>query len=165
MQYYVSINNIQQGPYAENELRSKIESGEIPQEGTLYWKEGMADWIPLANFINGTPPPIAAHNAGYNLINSLTSCMSRYAMFDGRASRSEFWFFSLACFIIGLIPYIDIVWSLASLIPSIAVVIRRMHDVGKCGWFCLIPIYSLILCCMPSDGPNQYGHAPLPPTK
>jgi len=40
--------------------------------------------------------------------------------------------------------------SLITLLPSIAVAIRRMHDVGKSGWFILVPIYNLILLVTPS---------------
>jgi len=48
--------------------------------------------------------------------------------------------------------------QIALLIPSIAVSVRRMHDVDKSGWFILIPIYSFILTVTPSTvGPNGFG--------
>ena len=51
------------------------------------------------------------------------------------------------------------IYSLAVLIPSIAVGVRRMHDLGKSGWFLLIPIYNLILACTPGvTGDNEYGN-------
>lgn len=96
-----------------------------------------------------------------------------YANFDGRARRKEYWMFFLAnmiisfglAFVLGLIsPTLGLavnVYSLAVLIPSIAVGIRRMHDVGKSGWFILIPIYNLILACTEGDkGANEYGRDP-----
>ena len=96
-----------------------------------------------------------------------------YANFDGRARRKEYWMFFLVNiiisfalgFILGLIsPALGLaanVYSLAVLIPSIAVAIRRMHDVGKSGWYILIPIYNLILACTEGDkGPNEYGPDP-----
>jgi uncharacterized membrane protein YhaH (DUF805 family) len=50
---------------------------------------------------------------------------------------------------------------LAVLIPSIAVGVRRMHDVGKSGWFLLIPIYNLILALSEGEkGDNKYGPDP-----
>jgi len=53
------------------------------------------------------------------------------------------------------------IFSLAMLVPSIAVAVRRMHDVGKSGWFVLIPIYNLILALTPGQiGPNEYGPDP-----
>ncbi|WP_394775203.1 DUF805 domain-containing protein [Flavobacterium sp.] len=96
-----------------------------------------------------------------------------YANFDGRARRKEFWMFSLASviisfalgFVLGLIsPTLGLaanVYGLAVLVPSIAVGVRRMHDVGKSGWFLIIPIYSLILACTEGDkGANVYGPDP-----
>lgn len=99
--------------------------------------------------------------------------MENYANFNGRARRREYWMFFLANFLIsfvlgfvlGLIsPKIGLignVYSLAVLVPSIAVAVRRMHDVGKSGWYVLIPIYNLILACTEGEkGPNQYGADP-----
>jgi uncharacterized membrane protein YhaH (DUF805 family) len=96
-----------------------------------------------------------------------------YANFDGRARRKEFWMFCLVNliisfaigFILGLIsPKIAMaanLYSLAVLVPSIAVGVRRMHDVGKSGWYLLIPIYSLILACTEGiQGSNEYGEDP-----
>lgn len=98
-----------------------------------------------------------------------------YANFSGRARRQEYWMFSLISIVIyivlsvfGLIPAIRIVFSILNLIfllgimiPSIAVGVRRMHDVGKSGWYIIIPVYSLILACMEGEkGPNQYGADP-----
>ena len=60
-----------------------------------------------------------------------------------------------------ILPILGTVASLAFLIPSIAVGVRRMHDVGKSGWFLLIPIYNLILACTPGEsGTNEYGPDP-----
>jgi uncharacterized membrane protein YhaH (DUF805 family) len=47
------------------------------------------------------------------------------------------------------------------LIPLLSVSVRRMHDVGKSGWFMLIPLYNFILTCVDGNrGPNQYGPDP-----
>ncbi|NDI98684.1 DUF805 domain-containing protein [Flavobacterium sp. LaA7.5] len=103
-----------------------------------------------------------------------------YANFSGRARRSEYWYFtlcnlliilvlfliSMAIGTIGLILYI--LYALAVLVPSLAVIVRRLHDVGKSGWFyfiSLIPIigsiWLLVLFCTEGDkGPNQYGEDP-----
>lgn len=82
--------------------------------------------------------------------------LNRYADFSGVSSRSQYWYFTLASFLASLAASIvagDMVGNLVSLItllPSIAVAIRRMHDVGKSGWFILIPIYNFILLVTPS---------------
>jgi uncharacterized membrane protein YhaH (DUF805 family) len=94
-----------------------------------------------------------------------------YANFKGRASREEYWMFVLfnIIFVIAIIfiegflfgLYSNIlsnIYTLAILVPSIAVGVRRMHDTGKSGWFLLIPIYNLILAVSSSDpNTNQYG--------
>lgn len=56
---------------------------------------------------------------------------------------------------------VAILYALASLIPSIAIAVRRMHDVGKDWWYIFIPIYNLILCCTEGERrENQYGPDP-----
>ena len=97
--------------------------------------------------------------------------LKKYADFDGRARRSEYWYFTLFSVLISIAlalinvamgtKYIDTIYSLAVLVPSIAVGVRRMHDVNKSGWYILIPIYNLILACTDgTEGLNNYGNDP-----
>ncbi|MCC5945694.1 MAG: DUF805 domain-containing protein [Bernardetiaceae bacterium] len=98
--------------------------------------------------------------------------LQNYANFKGRARRSEYWYFVLFSIIISVVLAIieqflgigDILsnlYSLAIFIPSLAVAVRRMHDVGKSGWFILIPIYNLILAVTDGVvGANEYGEDP-----
>jgi len=92
---------------------------------------------------------------------------NKYAQFSGRASRSEFWYFALfyviLAFIVVLIDtlvinpmlgetasesaqggILQLVVALALLIPSISIAIRRLHDIGKSGWWLLIPLVPVI---------------------
>ena len=111
------------------------------------------------------------------IIEWYVKCIKQYATFTGRARRTEFWMFALANFLIailiGLIGFIlntDILSSLYSLlvlVPNIAVGVRRLHDIGKCGWWhliVLIPIVNLwllVLWCQDSQpGGNEYGPNP-----
>ena len=104
--------------------------------------------------------------------------LQNYANFNGRASRSEFWWFVLANFIISIIlgyvdrsigtQFISTLYGLAVLIPGIAVSVRRLHDIGKSGWnllWGLIPIIGAIILIIwyvkesyPEE--NQYGQVP-----
>ncbi|MFC4480250.1 DUF805 domain-containing protein [Flavobacterium chungangensis] len=99
--------------------------------------------------------------------------MQNYANFDGRARRKEYWMFFLINIITGVVIgilaalisekllIVANIYNLAILVPSIAVAVRRMHDVGKSGWFILIPFYNLVLVCTEGEkGPNQYGADP-----
>jgi uncharacterized membrane protein YhaH (DUF805 family) len=99
-------------------------------------------------------------------LNSYLETFKKYAVFSGRASRKEYWTFVLINFIISLILSYTIkglgnIFQLTILLPTIAVAIRRMHDVDKSGWFLLIPIYNFILAITSgTTGKNQYDPAP-----
>ncbi len=119
-------------------------------------------------------------------MNYYLKALQDYAKFSGRSGRREYWSFFLFNMIImsgfGLVSFSlsrDIesvidnaetlsklylfsrIFQLAILIPSIAVGVRRMHDIGKSGWFSIIPIYGLILACTKGNQEdNKYGVAP-----
>jgi uncharacterized membrane protein YhaH (DUF805 family) len=95
----------------------------------------------------------------------------KYRTYTGRARRKEFWHFYLFVGIILVGLYIingfliesNIVFlfSTVFLTPMTSVAIRRVHDVGKNGWFLLIPIYNLVLVCSAgTKGDNKYGADP-----
>ncbi len=107
--------------------------------------------------------------------------LKKYADFNGRAGKAEFWMFTLISTIISVILYlIDggimpgsnihllyTVYSLAVLVPSLAVSVRRLHDTGRSGWWILInviPILGqlvyLVFLLQDSQGANQYGSSP-----
>ncbi len=104
-------------------------------------------------------------------MNWYLKVLKNYAVFSGRARRKEYWMFFLINMIIsfalgfldGMLGtvFIGAIYNLAVLVPSIAVAIRRMHDVGKSGWFILIPIYNLILAATEGEQhENKYGPNP-----
>jgi uncharacterized membrane protein YhaH (DUF805 family) len=110
-------------------------------------------------------------------MNYYITVLKKYAVFDGRARRAEYWYFVLFNIIIVIVlGIIEVmsgsatlsdqsilvrIYDLAVLIPSIAVGIRRMHDVNKSGWYLLIPLYNLILALTDgTKGDNQYGPDP-----
>ena len=108
-----------------------------------------------------------------NAFEYFVKVYKNYANFEGRARRSEYWYYTLFYYIIAIvlifvdqaigseIGIVGLVFALGSLIPSIAVGVRRMHDVGKSGWYLLIPIYNLVLACTNgNEGTNEYGYDP-----
>ncbi len=116
--------------------------------------------------------------------------LKKYAVFKGRSQRAEYWYFALFNIIISIIfsvlgkttgilnltigttgseiNIISILYGLAVLLPGIAVVIRRLHDIGKSGWMALLSLIPIIgtiwlLVLMAKDsapGENEYGPNP-----
>ena len=93
-------------------------------------------------------------------------CFNKFANFEGRARRSEFWWFQLFTYIISSLTCG--IGGLVLLLPTIAVTARRLHDTGRSGWLQLlmfIPIvgYILIIIWTVQDstpGTNEYGPNP-----
>ena len=104
---------------------------------------------------------------------AISSCFGKYATFGGRAPRSEYWYWVLFGIIVGMgtvfvHPILNQVMSLALLLPGIAVTVRRLHDVGKSGWWyliiftCIGVIPLLIWMCKEGDeATNEFGDNPL----
>ena len=94
------------------------------------------------------------------MIDALKDGFNRFADFSGVSSRSQYWYFILGTTIASVIAQLAFgdfggnLVSIITLLPTIAVAIRRMHDVGKSGWFILVPIYNLVLVLSPSKGPT-----------
>ncbi len=98
---------------------------------------------------------------------------SHYADFKGRSRRSEYWWASLFCNLVSIVLTAVLgdlawIWSLVILIPTLAINVRRLHDIGKSGWWyllILIPLVGsiilLIFCCQDSErGRNKWGRSP-----
>lgn len=102
-----------------------------------------------------------------------------YVNFSGRSRRAAFWYVILMNIIIAVVLsvlmaassafyYVSVVYDLAIIIPSIALWVRRLHDIGRCGWWyllALIPVVGVIVllvwACREGDhGPNAYGPDP-----
>ena len=105
-----------------------------------------------------------------DLQQSIKKCFSNYAEFNGRAGKPEFWWFALFCFLGAVVLEVVLgslsgLFSLATLLPSLAVGARRLHDINKSSWFQLIwlvPVlgwlYMIYLLVQDGDAAaNQYG--------
>jgi uncharacterized membrane protein YhaH (DUF805 family) len=105
-----------------------------------------------------------------NFQTAIRSGFQNYANFKGRASRAEYWWWALFTVILSILlssinGLLGDLGSLVTLLPSIAVAIRRMHDVDRAGWFILVPFYNLYLVLRRGDaGENRFGPPPPPRT-
>lgn len=145
----------------------------------------------------GDPGTLDLPYYGIGFVDAVKRAFQKYARFDGRASRSEFWWFTLAYLLVVLVCYVPLLIgaaaestaivlifglvllavALGSIVPSIAVSVRRLHDVNMSGWLyliALIPCGSIVLIvfyCLapkpegarfdrPGAGGGGYGHNP-----
>jgi uncharacterized membrane protein YhaH (DUF805 family) len=114
---------------------------------------------------------------------AIKSGFSHYVTFSGRAARSEYWYWVLFGFIVAVVsaildgvifPYsdtgpIEVITSLALLLPGVAMSVRRLHDIDRTGWWVLITftgigVILLIIwaCFKGTTGSNRFGPDPLP---
>lgn len=108
--------------------------------------------------------------------DAVTTVLSKYAVFTGRATRPEYWWFFLFNVILSIIltfvdrailgfPLLGTIVSLALLLPGIGVGVRRLHDIDKSGWWlfiALIPLVGVIILIVwlvqsGTPGPNRFG--------
>jgi uncharacterized membrane protein YhaH (DUF805 family) len=113
--------------------------------------------------------------------SAVKSVFGQYATFTGRACRSEYWYFTLfnaiVIFVVDMIDHFLLdtgllagIWSLVTLIPVLAVGVRRLHDIDRSGWWYLlvfVPIIGWVVlliwaCTRGTLGPNRFGSDPLP---
>lgn len=116
-------------------------------------------------------------------MNWYLEVLRKYVVFDGRAHRTEFWMFTLISVVISIVlALIDVaigtygagggvlqgIYGLAVLLPSLAVGVRRLHDIDRSGWWLLlglIPLVGIIILIVwwaqeGDAGSNQYGPNP-----
>ncbi|MEV6670024.1 DUF805 domain-containing protein [Streptomyces sp. NPDC051162] len=105
--------------------------------------------------------------------------LKKYTVFTGRAHRTEFWMFTLISVLISIVlavidtalgtkPLLGVLYSLAVLLPSLAVGARRLHDTNRTGWWLLISLIPIIggivlivFWALPgTPGDNSYGPPP-----
>ena len=108
-----------------------------------------------------------------SFVDAIKICFNKYATFQGRASRAEYWWFFLFTFIVSAVTGFISEWlsyaaSIALLLPGIAVAVRRLHDTGRAGgWYFLnlVPLVGSIILIIwfLQEGerrPNRFGQNP-----
>jgi uncharacterized membrane protein YhaH (DUF805 family) len=103
--------------------------------------------------------------------------LTRYADFNGRSSRSAYWWFTLFAVLVYIggsiidavigAPVLVIIAFVGLFLPSLAVLVRRLHDTDKSGWWVLLSfipfigsIVLLVFACLDSGPPNRHGDGP-----
>lgn len=119
-----------------------------------------------------------------NFSQAINTCFSKYVTWQGRAPRSEYWWFFLFTMLIGIVfamfvtlaiglnaETIGLMYlpTLVTFLPSLSVLVRRLHDTNRSGWWywlILVPLVGPIImlvwmCSKGTVGPNDYGEDPL----
>ena len=129
-----------------------------PQCGASQAKQGYV--------YSGEPKP------SVSIVEATKLYFMNYVNFSGRSRRSEYWWATLAIGLIGgiigaALPDLAGIWSLLTLIPGLSLCIRRLHDIGKSGWwylFIFVPLVGQILLiiwfCKDSTEDNEWGPNP-----
>ena len=135
----------------------------------------LSHWPPIMS--RGTRPQFVSiqpreRDFTMDFVQAIKSCLGQYATFSGRASRSEYWWFFLFQVLVmvatGMLgDVINGLASLALLLPALAVGTRRLHDIGRTGWWQLLLLTGigffvlLYWWVQPTDGAaNIYGELP-----
>ena len=88
-----------------------------------------------------------------DFVTAIKMYLANYANFHGRSTRAEFWWAMLFVFIVGCVAkflgqWVSGIVTLALIIPNLAILVRRFHDIGKSGWWVLgIWVLEIIGCC------------------
>ncbi len=133
--------------------------------------------------------PFDQNVAASGMMDHVKTCFKKYADFNGRARRAEYWYFYLFNILVFLALYIPVIalivsdsslfflpgillliFALGIILPLLAVVVRRLHDTGRSGWYALmapVPVASFILLVFMIEdskpGTNQWGPNPKNP--
>lgn len=192
--WYYATGSDPVGPYSTGQMNTLLAAGVVKVD-TLVWSAGMADWAPYfqsslaqepVRVANPAMTHVRAANGGEPapagfldlLGDAIGTCFSKFALFDGRASRAECWFFALFSLVTALLlagldmvilgrdfPVVAMVFALLVVTPSVAVLVRRLHDTGRSGWWALLGMLPLlgnlalvVLCALRgTDGQNRFG--------
>lgn len=114
-----------------------------------------------------------------DFVTAIKTCLTKYVGFADRARRSEYWYFALFLVIVSLaldaaeLQQVSMFFSLVTLLPAIAVGVRRLHDTNRSGWWLfllLVPLVGSIVLIVwfasrGTPGPNRFGDDPLQPAQ
>ncbi|MCX7566558.1 DUF805 domain-containing protein [Sulfitobacter sp. F26169L] len=192
-EWYYAVEGTSHGPVNQAEFERLVSAGTIRSD-TLVWQEGMEDWLPYnragaasegAAPMQPRMPVSEAHDPAREDANTFVGALkdgfARYVDFKTRSTRSQFWWWTLWSIIISMVSTavdfsigagdsgpVGLLTSLAMFIPSIAVACRRLHDIGRTGWWQLLMFIPLIgwivlivfYCTRTQEEANQWGMPP-----
>ncbi|NMM94976.1 DUF805 domain-containing protein [Bifidobacterium oedipodis] len=156
-----SANPYTQPQYGQTPQYGQPQYGQPQYDQTQYGQSqyGQQPQQPTPQFVppqyapnspTGGEVPLDKPHYGCSMPEAFLRFWKKYVVFKGRASRSEYWWWILCAFIIGTVlniitdngdnslGFLSTLWSLATLIPTISLAVRRLHDINKPGWWVAI---------------------------
>jgi len=131
------------------------------QHGPDWWLASDGKWYPpqSGSFVPPKPP---IHPPSLTFIEVIKSGYRDWSKFSARSSRREFWLWSLHVFLISLVlnllgqtsenaEAVVGIFLLPTVVASVAMCVRRIHDTGNQAWWCLIPLANVVLLCSDTD--------------
>ncbi len=187
-EWHYVVEGTSHGPVSQEEFEQLVNVGTIRRD-TLVWQEGMEDWLPYSRAGgSNSPPPMQAFAPAYDgqdparadantFLGALKDGFARYVDFKSRSTRPQYWWWVLWSTLISWgTTFVDLALGaglgllafLVMFLPSIAVAVRRLHDIGRSGWWYLlifVPIIGwialIIFFCQKTDPQsNQWGQPP-----
>lgn len=126
-----------------------------------------------------TMTPTGGYTRKVGMVEAFKLFFSNYINFSGRSNRGEYWWAVLALVLISIVfavidgilaagggmPVLGTIFTLATLVPGIALGVRRLHDIDKSGWWyllILVPLIGVLVLIYffiqkPMAGPNRFG--------
>lgn len=166
-------NNAAMPQDAQRHDAVQTESANNPGSATTVEQNALQRRIHLAAHSDSAPQPVSGGSR--SMFYYMFKCMVlKYFSKKGRASRKEYWSFVLFTLSLQMLAFylfyvrtedfpnlllsLDVIGKV-TLIPTVTVIIRRVHDFGKSGWWLFVPTYKIILFAFikGDEGANQFG--------
>lgn len=189
--YYSEHKRDRQGPVTHAELARKARD---LAPGSKVWRSGLIEWEPLERHFavphdeapevetsgpwSNTGPGSDTDPAPVEITEAVADGWRRWSQLRGRSNRAHYWFWVLFCFVMSSVlgalddavmgaqsGALTLVFGLVTLVPSVTVAVRRLHDRGRSGWWLLlwvVPVLGWIILLIwfasrGTPGPNRYG--------
>ena len=172
-QWYYAQGSERKGPIDGGALKALADAGVVSSD-TLVWREGMAGWEPAFRHVAGLVPAMpgraparggtcgGAHDyfERVGMGEAFKRFWRNYVNFSGRSNRGEYWWAVLAPILLSIVVSIvnmalfgvgsemqplSALLSLATLLPSLSLAVRRLHDIDRTGWWILAPLGLVVL--------------------
>ena len=150
----------------KNDYKTRLNPRHDHEEDCNHWEDRKQS-APSSN-----PETARQEAAPMGFAEAVRRMLTRMLDFQGRATRREFWWGYLALMLLAALvgamsPEVAEMASVLLLLPMLSLSVRRLHDTGRSGWWCMVQmipgvgmVLFLVLMCLPGQGNNKWGRTP-----